>query len=496
MEYLPLSVYATELGELVSSRDGDFCVLIRKVTNNSAEVESGSLFCAIRGAVADGHDFLPQAIASGASAVVVADDKEYVLPDGIAVLRVKDSYYAWGILCQTFAGFPARDIQVYGVTGTNGKTSIAFMLRRIFRAASGEEKCGLLSTVEYDTGSGEPEESARTTPDSKSFQTLFGKMRAHGCRRAVMELSSHGLHQHRTGSLCFAGAVFTNLTGDHLDYHKTMEAYFQAKRQLFTEMLQPSASAVINVDDPYGKRLFQELTGREAVYGVTLKEDPAANVFVRNLSLTSGGTVFTLFFGGMEIEIRTVLIGEHNVCNLALAGVLALSCGVQPDVLRAVLSDPEIAPPGRLEPFDFPSGVRAFVDYAHTDDALLRVLTALRATASGRVITVFGCGGDRDRSKRPRMGAAAASLSDLVIVTSDNPRTEDPLAIIREIENGMQGKEYLVEPDRAAAIALAVKSARKNDLILIAGKGHENYQEINGVRYPLDDREILRGLQK
>lgn len=492
---LPLSAYLSSLRELVLSFQGDEAVPVVSVTNNSAEAVPGSLFCAIKGAKTDGHRFLPDACRKGACAVIVSETDASV-PDGVSVIRVSDSYRAWGLLCEAFFGFPAERMDVFAVTGTNGKTSIAFMLRRIFREAFPKERCGLLSTVEYDVGSPLCEEAARTTPDAFAFQRLFAEMRKNGCRRAVIEASSHGLHQHRTGSLKFAGAAFTNLTGDHLDYHGTMEAYFQAKRILFSELLRPGAPAVINADDSWGKRLLLELPG-ETLYGLSLRNDPKARIQVSDIELSSAGVRFALTLGRTTLHLESGLIGEHNVCNLAMAASLALLSGVDASLLEKVLASPDIAPPGRLEPFDFPHGVRAFVDYAHTDDALFRVLTAVRSFAPARVITVFGCGGDRDRTKRPRMAAVASKLSDFSIITSDNPRTEAPLAIIREIVPGMvSSSHYEVEPDRRAAILRAVRAAQPGDLIVIAGKGHENYQEINGVKHPFDDREVLRSLQK
>ncbi|OQA84100.1 MAG: UDP-N-acetylmuramoyl-L-alanyl-D-glutamate--2,6-diaminopimelate ligase [Lentisphaerae bacterium ADurb.Bin242] len=490
---LPLAAYLLPLRELILSFQGDETLPVSAVTNNSAEVVPGSIFCAIRGAKTDGHRFLPDACRKGACAVVVSE-KDAEIPEGVAVIRVSDSYRAWGLLCETFFMEPAKNMDVFAVTGTNGKTSIAFMLRRIFREAF-PGHCGLLSTVEYDTGA-DCEEAARTTPDAFAFQRLFAEMRQNRCRRAVIEASSHGLHQRRTGSLKFAGAVFTNLTGDHLDYHETMEAYFQAKKSLFSEMLRPVAPAVVNADDPWGKRLLSELDG-DRLYGVSLRNDPQARIPVSEIELSSGGVRFTLGTGRTSLHLKSVLIGEHNVCNLALAASLALASGVDGALLEKVLASPDIAPPGRLEPFDFPDGIRAFVDYAHTDDALFRVLSAVRAFAPARVITVFGCGGDRDRTKRPRMAAVVSKLSDFSVITSDNPRTENPLAILREIEAGiLPPARYEVEPDRREAIRKAVSAARPGDLVLIAGKGHENYQEINGVKHPFDDREVLRSLQQ
>ncbi|MBO4647787.1 MAG: UDP-N-acetylmuramoyl-L-alanyl-D-glutamate--2,6-diaminopimelate ligase [Lentisphaeria bacterium] len=500
MSALPLSAYADALKPLTVSCSGDFFVPVRGITNDSRRAAPGVLFCAIRGAKADGHRFLPDAVRAGICGAVIAADSDWAAPDpAFPVLRVRDPYYAWALLCETFYGRPGAGMDVFAVTGTNGKTTIAFLLRRLLRAAFPGENCGLLSTVEYDTGSGSAaEEASRTTPDAETFQRLFVQMKANGCRRAAMELSSHGLHQHRTGSLAFAGAVFTNLTGDHLDYHGTMENYYQAKRILFTELLRPDAPAVVNADDEYGRRLRAELAGAgRKVYAVSLHGEPGAEIAVSDLKLSSSGADFQLRTPWWSGRVRSTLTGEYNVCNLVSAGALAMACGVKPEIFVQIAAQTQIAPPGRLEALEIAPGVRAFVDYAHTDDALFRVLTALRQVAERRIITVFGCGGDRDRTKRPRMAAVAAKLSDLVIITSDNPRTEDPLAIIEDIRKGLPPDRVCrIEPDRAKALELAAELAQKGDLVLAAGKGHENYQEINGVKHPFDDREIIRSIRE
>ncbi len=497
MTPLPCSVYAEALKKWITGISGDLSIPVSDVANNSAEVAEGSLFCAIRGAKTDGHRFLADALAKGARAFVVAADSTWQAPDNLPVLRVNDSYRCWALCCETFYGKPADSMDVFAVTGTNGKTTIAYLIRKIFHAAFPEEPCGLLSTVEYDTGAGKTEEAARTTPDALTIQRLFARMKEHHCPRAVMEQSSHGLHQHRTGSLLFAGAVFTNLTGDHLDYHGTMENYFQAKRLLFMEMLRPGAPAVLNADDEYGRRLRAELrTKQQTVHSVTLHGEPEADIRVKNLKLSVDGAEFELDTPWGCRLIRSTLTGEYNVCNLALAAGLALSLGIPGELLQQVFAEPELAPPGRLEAISLPDGIRVFVDYAHTDDALFRVLSALRAVKPERLVTVFGCGGDRDKTKRPRMGEVAAKLSDEIVVTSDNPRTEDPLAIIEDIRRGIPaGCRCHIEPDRRAALELAVRLAGPGGFVLAAGKGHENYQEINGVKHPFDDREIIREIR-
>ena len=498
MTHLSLDDYARVLKPWTVSGSGDFSIGVKAVANDSRRVVPGTLFCAIRGSRTDGHQFLDEVVKKGAAGAVISADSSWTAPEGFPVLKVTDPYRAWALLCETFYGKPADGMDVYAVTGTNGKTTIAFLLRRIFRAAFPDEPCGLLSTVEYDTGGTSCAEAARTTPMAENFQQLFAEMKANRCVRAAMELSSHGLHQHRTGSLRFAGAVFTNLTGDHLDYHLTMENYYLAKRILFTELLRPDAPAVVNADDGYCRRLRDELAGAgHEVHSVTLHDEPGADIRAKDLKLTASGADFLLETPWGSSPVHSTLTGEFNVCNLALAASLAAARGVSLELIARIAAEPGIAPPGRLEAMEIAPGVRAFVDYAHTDDALDRVLSTLRAVAEHRIITVFGCGGDRDRTKRSRMAAAAAKWSDLVIITSDNPRTEDPLAIIEDIRKGIpQMCNCRIEPDRKKALELAAELAEAGDIVLAAGKGHENYQEINGVKHPFDDRQIIREIRK
>lgn len=489
---LKLSDYRKELNprEVRHWRDLE----IAGVSNNSREIGKGFIFCAIRGAKNDGRRYIANALENGAAAIV-SDDPLLSIPDTIPHLITDNAYHAWGMLCQTYAGFPGNTMHLHAVTGTNGKTTTAFLLRNLIQRTL-HAKCGLISTVEYDCGAGSPAvESVRTTPDAMAFQKIMKTMAENGCTHVVLEASSHGLHQKRMGSAKFDTAVFTNLTGDHLDYHHTMEAYYQAKKTLFSDQLSEKGHAIVNIDDPWGARLAEELR-REGKNTVTLSARSAADCRITSLSIADSGSVFQLEWMGKTFKLRTNLIGLHNLYNLGSAAAAALAMGIPAEELVEHLSE-EVSVPGRLEMIALPNGASAFVDYAHTDDALERVLSALRPLCRGRLICVFGCGGDRDRTKRPRMAEVCGRLSDLPIITSDNPRTEKPEDIIEEAASGMpSGKEFLKITDRKSAIEKAVALSRPGDLILIAGKGHENYQEINGVRHHFDDREILKNLSR
>ena len=461
------------------------------VCNNSSCVRPGSLFCAVRGSRADGHAFLQEAARRGAVAFCISADWTGPVPPGRSVLRVSDSYFAWSILCEEAAGRPADSFRVHTVTGTNGKTTIAFALRHILRTA--DRKTALISTVRFEPGDGSAEDSFVTMPDAAGLQNLFGRIRDCGASDAVMESSSHGLHQHRAGTLKFASAIFTNLTGDHLDYHKNMENYYQAKKLLFSSMTAPGAPAVINTGDPWGMRLFRETGGNKLDFSA---EDPHAFCFLKNFAPDDHGSTLDFILDGHPFRWHSPLRGPYNGANLLEAVTAGYALGLSPDLLRKAAETVPPAP-GRLDPIRLPSGALAFVDYAHTDDALARVLDALRSILKpgGRLFAVFGCGGDRDRTKRPRMGRAAAERADLAFITSDNPRTEDPSAIIEEILTGIPDRTNVrIEPDRAQAIRLAAGLTGKDDILLVAGKGHEKYQEINGVKHPFDDREVLRSL--
>ena len=496
MQPLPLSAFAEALNPLLAAPfEAAGNPLISSITNKSSQVAPGSLFAAIRGARTDGHRFLPDAARRGASALIVSADYDGGRPAGIPVLRVTDSYFAWSVVCETFFRRPSDAFRVHTVTGTNGKTSTAYFMRHYLDKLRPGAKTALVSTVCCDLGAG-PEPSEHTTPDALTLQEMFASMKANGVTDAVMESSSHGLHQHRSGTLRFASAAFTNLTGDHLDYHGTMENYYRAKKILFRELLADGAPAVVNTDDPAGERLVSELAHERPavrILSVSFAGRPDAFCSLRKLRLAPAFSDLEFTLDGHDASLHLPLPGAFNAMNCLTALCMAYGTGLRFDGLLEASSDmPHV--PGRLQSVPLACGATGFVDYAHTDDALERVLSSLRAvlTPGGRLIAVFGCGGDRDRSKRPRMGKAGTRLSDLAVLTSDNPRSEDPLDIIREIESGIpQGTHYLVEPDRAKAIELAVREARPGDILLVAGKGHETWQETREGKQPFSDMEIL-----
>ena len=470
------------------------------VQTDSRLVKPGDTFVAVRGAASDGARFVPQAIAAGAARIVSEEAPPPDLPAGVEWERVADSRAATARLACEAAGNPSRRLSVIGVTGTNGKTTVANLVRRALEGCG--VPCGLVSTIVDDAhplASSAPVPAHNTTPGPVELQGIFRDAVAGGCRAVAMEVSSHGLEQRRADGTRFACAVFTNLTQDHLDYHRTMEAYYAAKRRLFLE-LAPRA-AVVNADDEWGARLLGELRGAVGdaaprvlwSYGFTA----GCDLRIRNLSLGPRGSAFDLALPGGrgEAAIRTALLGRHNALNLAAAFGAALSLGLDPAAIAAALS---AAPPvrGRLEPVRVPGSPAAFfVDYAHTPDALRNVLRTLRELTRARLFAVFGAGGDRDRGKRPLMGEACAELADELVVTSDNPRSEDPGAIIRDILAGIPDAmraHTAVEPDRRAALRRAVSMAnREGDVVLVAGKGHEDYQIFADRTVHFDDREEL-----
>ena len=476
--------------------DADLDADIALVTGDSRAAVPGTLFFALPGTEHDGHDFVPDAVRRGALAVV-AERKVPSAP--AALLLAPSSRHAMAIAAANFHGRPADALPVVGVTGTNGKTTVAWLVEACLRAAG--VPAGLLGTVVH-RWPGVERPARHTTPESTEIQAMLAAARAAGARSAVLEVSSHALAQERVAGIRFRAAGFTNLTRDHLDYHGDMERYFGAKRRLFLEHLAPDGLAVVNVRDPWGARLADQLGPGRRVwrYGGRAGDDLAAEDVVTGLSGTAG----TLRTPKGPISFRSPLVGAHNLENLLCAAGLALALEVPPAAIARAFSDSKGAP-GRLERFAA-RGVSVFVDYAHTDDALARALEVLRGAAPRRIVSVIGCGGDRDRGKRPLMGEVAARGADLVIVTSDNPRSEDPAAIIGEIVPGLQRagmrrltsqlpldeRGFAIEPDRRSAIALAVGAAREGDAVLVAGKGHEDQQIIGGERLPFSDRDEAR----
>ena len=480
------------LRELVSrlarvTASGPLDLPVPALCASSRSVQVGMLFAAIRGTTIDGHKFIGDALSAGATAVLAESAPPPDLDPAIAWLHVPDSRYALSIMASAMAGDPWRDLTIGGITGTNGKTTTAFVLHHLMKTVW--HRAGLLGTIVVDDGESITP-AQHTTPGSIELSGLLERMKDHGCRGVAMEVSSHGIHQKRVAAIGFDACVFTNLTQDHLDYHGTLDTYYQAKADWFHALAADSHGkkpvAVINTDDTYGADLAASLEGKLPVirFGFGFHCEFRANNFRQN----PRGMEFELAAKGKTYLVRAPLIGRFNVYNLLAALAAASACGIRPrEAVAAVAGVSQV--PGRMENVGNAGGATVFVDYAHTPDALENVCRTLKELNPRRLITVFGCGGDRDKGKRPLMAAAAARHSDACVITSDNPRSEDPLAIIREIETGMGGKGHLSMPDRAEAIAFAIKNSLSGDIILIAGKGHETTQQFADHIIPFDDRK-------
>ena len=445
------------------------------LTDDSRRVIPGCCYVAVKGTQFDGHTAISGAIEAGAVAIVAETPcTEQATKNGVCWVQVKDTHEANGLLMSAWNGFPSQQLVTLGVTGTNGKTTISFLTNAIFRATW--QRAGLIGTILYDDGA-RRSPSHNTTPGCAELQAMLSDMVKNGCRAAAMEVSSHALHQHRTTGTDFRVGIFTNLTQDHLDYHGTMEEYYQSKKLLFTRMAANKAvksTAVINVDDEYGRRLAEELRPIMKVRTFGLAKDADFRAEPKIISLK--GSQYELVYNNKSYLVRTPLIGEFNVSNslAALAGAVAAGVNIR-DAITCLAQSPQV--PGRMELVSSVNNVQCFVDYAHTPDAVENVCRTMKQLCrQGRVFTIFGCGGDRDRTKRPLMGEAAARYSDVCIVTSDNPRTENPETIIDEIMPGIPKEKQHRITDREEAIRAALKLARPGDCILIAGKGHENYQ--------------------
>jgi UDP-N-acetylmuramoyl-L-alanyl-D-glutamate--2,6-diaminopimelate ligase len=445
----------------------------------------GDCFIAIPGTHFDGHDFIPQAVAAGAKYIVYQSDlfSPQACLGGVFV-DVPDTTNAAALLAQARSGNPASELTNLAVTGTNGKTTIAFLVRSVLRSAG--RKCGLIGTVIYDTGD-QVTEAPLTTPDCLTIARAQRQMVDAGARYMVIEASSHALDQNRLAAIDFAAAAFTNLTGDHLDYHRTESAYLDAKTKLFERLL-PDATAVLNRQSPHSAQIAKRTAAKVLWYGI----DNDSDITARIESMTIEGTGFNLSYAGQSCFVSTPLLGLYNVGNHLAATGLCLAIGLDLDTVASGLSALESVP-GRLERVDFDGPFTILIDYAHTDDALKNVLSTLKPLCKGRLIVVFGCGGDRDRTKRPRMAAVAEQLADIVVVTTDNPRTEQPEFIIGEIMTGFErptADTIFVELQRDEAIRHAVSRAEKDDIVLIAGKGHENYQIIGNEKIHFSDSEV------
>jgi UDP-N-acetylmuramoyl-L-alanyl-D-glutamate--2,6-diaminopimelate ligase len=463
---------------------GEPSAVVSAVTHDSRKAGPGTLFVAVRGTATDGNRFVDAARKKGAVAVASEDAPR---PGG-PWLQVADAREALAVFSAEVLGRPADALQLVGVTGTNGKTTTTYLIDAVLRGAG--HKTGLLGTVQYRVGD-RLAEASRTTPESSDLQALFRQMVDEGCSHAVLEVSSHSLELKRVHGCAFEVAVFTNLTRDHLDFHGDMERYFAAKRRLFDTYLSPSGHAIINLDDDRAPELIAASRGRVWTYSVGAGP---ADLQATDVRLTLDATRFRAQTPRGELEVRTPLLGRFNVENVLAALGAALALGVDPQAaLRGIASVSGV--PGRLERVLAGQEFTVVVDYAHTDDALKNLLETVRELKPRRVITVFGCGGDRDRTKRPLMGAVAARLSDVVVVTSDNPRSEPPEAILEEIQRGMNGgrrAERHAIVDRREAIVRALEMAEPGDAVVIAGKGHETYQVLRDRTIPFDDRQIAR----
>jgi len=470
-----------ELLTLVRSKNGPH------IRTDSRLVKEGDIFVAVKGTAYDGHDFIKQALVNGARYIVCQNDEQHTRRnDRYESIIADDTTEAVAILAQASAGNPALKLTNLAVTGTNGKTTVAFLVQSIITSAG--QKCGLVGTIMYDTCSGSIHQAPLTTPDCLDIASKQKEMVENGAKYMVIEASSHALSQNRLAQIHFKAAAFTNLSGDHLDYHKTKEEYLAAKTRLFSA-LTPDAVAVLNKQSPETKFIAGQTNAGLLWYAVDEEADLIAHI--ESMDIT--GTVFTFEHSGRSSIVKTPLLGLYNVSNCLAAAGLCLAAGFDLDTVTAGLSALK-GVPGRLEKIDG-GDFSVIIDYAHTDDALKNVLTTLKPLCKGKLRIVFGCGGDRDRTKRPRMARVAEELADFIFVTSDNPRTENPVSIIDEIVAGFENNNtqtITIEPDRKKAIELAIESAEKDDIVLIAGKGHEDYQIIGKKKFYFSDKEITR----
>ncbi len=487
---------------------------IEGIAYHSKKVKQNYLFAALRGMETDGHRFIGEAVERGAVAILL-EEEQNSLPSTPTYIWVKSSRKALAQISSIFYGEPSSTLRLIGITGTNGKTTITYLLESIFKKAG--ETVGVIGTINYRYKN-QIFPASHTTPESLDLQRMLWEMRKEGVSCVILEVSSHALDMARVMGCQFDGAVFTNLTTEHLDYHRTLDRYFESKRRLFSEYLmrskKPNRFAVTNRDDPKGEEMVKEVSLPVYRYGL----HPSCDISVCDAVASFEGLSCQMRTPHGEFFLRSKLIGRFNLYNLMAAVATAIGSGLPLEAIREGIEELK-GVPGRVEKVENSKGLRVLVDYAHTPDALERVLTALielhnQTGPKGKIITVFGCGGDRDRSKRPLMAEVAGRLSDLVILTSDNPRTEDPLAIIEEAEMGFHSigvkklnlegtdlwgstKGYLLIPDRREAIRMAIRLASPPDTILIAGKGHEDYQIIGKERFPFDDRiEARKALEQ
>jgi UDP-N-acetylmuramoyl-L-alanyl-D-glutamate--2,6-diaminopimelate ligase len=469
-----------ELLAVLSSKDPP------RICTDSRLVKPGDVFVAVKGTVHDGHDFIDKAVRNGAEFIVCQSYGPSREAGGCQIVTVGDSAKAAATLAQASRHNPSSKLTNLAVTGTNGKTTVAFLTQSVIQSAG--QRCGLVGTVLYDTGL-TTSESNLTTPDCLDIAEAQFQMLKAGAKYMVIEASSHALSQNRLFAISFRAAAFTNLTGDHLDYHKTEEHYLSAKTRLFQD-LAPDATAVLNKQSPHSQQIARKTKARILWYAV----DEPADITAQIQSMDINETVFLLQCAGRKQTVNTPLIGQHNVSNHAAAAGLCLAAGFDLQTIAAGLSVLKTIP-GRLEKIRWNGDFTVLIDYAHTDDALKNVLSTLKPLCKANLTVVFGCGGDRDRTKRPRMAKVSEQFADSIVVTTDNPRTEKPQEIIDEIRTGFgdpDSESIKIEPDRKKAIELALKNAAKDDIVLIAGKGHETYQIIGTQKFNFSDSGIAR----
>ena len=481
----------------------DFAALLETCRRGGVEVRSdsravgqGDIFVAVPGVNEDGARFIPAAVEAGAAVVVCrpggpedAALQASAQAEGCRVVYHEDPREALWRLAEARWRTDASRVKILGVTGTNGKTTSTYLLERLFTDAG--HKVGVLGTVSY-RWPGHSETASLTTPDPLRVHSMLAQMETAGVDVAVMEVSSHAIDQQRVCGVPFAGAAFTNLTQDHLDFHKDMESYFKTKARLFLELPRAEKVMAVNADDPWGRRLL-ELCPRALSFGLQQGPPRRRHLWGELLSAGTEGCRLRMHLEGRTWELRSPLVGAFNASNLLTVQALALETGLDPAQFKALESFTGVC--GRLERVENSQGLNVFVDYAHTPDALVNVLKALRGAGFKRIVTVFGCGGNRDRTKRPLMGEAVARYADVAVLTSDNPRFEEPEAILRDVLPGLkEAREVLVEVDRHAATAKALDMLGKDDALLIAGKGHEDYQIIQGVKHHYSDQEVVREL--
>jgi UDP-N-acetylmuramoyl-L-alanyl-D-glutamate--2,6-diaminopimelate ligase len=485
----PVSDISTIAERIGAELFGSSTARVSDVTHDSRQARSGTLFAAIKGLTMDGHRFVDDVMRRGAGGIISEFDPPTNF-DG-AWLKVKDAREALAKAAAVINGEPSHDLDLIGITGTNGKTTTTYLCYALAEAAG--VKPAMLTTVEYRIRD-KSEAAVRTTPEASDTNRFLRRAVDDGCGFAAMEASSQAIDLHRCDWLRFKIAIFTNLTQDHLDYHGTMENYFDAKKKLFDGRLGEAPFAcVINIDDQWGRKLIDELVSKGQKV-ITYSQQEPADIFADNIEVSlAKGTSFTLRASAGERRISSPLVGRPHVYNMLAASGAAIELGYGLDSIEKGLSIC-VGAPGRFERVPNDCGFAVVVDYAHTDDALLNTLRTARDLTPGRIITVFGCGGDRDKTKRIPMGRVAGEHSDMAIITSDNPRTEDPMAIIREIEIGVKetGTSYEILSDRRDAIFRAVSMAKPDDVIIIAGKGHENYQVVGNDKFHFDDREVAR----